>query len=339
MGKLCPHYQMVPPWAAKYHGFQWVKCIDPPTQNLWPNTRMIGRIYIGDAREAALVAQGVPGARAYFDICRPWYLSRSYAWAWEGPNEPYVGNAQAITNLVAFTCEWARLMREAKLRTVGLNLSVGWPNTDADARLLIPAVRACDYIGLHEYNAPSMINTDMWRTLRYRRTVAAWLAGGLAAPPKLIIGECGIDAGCLTPGDRRGWRSFASRKSYKDQLQWYAEQLDQDDYIQCACVFTSGPNNDWRDFEIDEDLVAWMQSLTAFEDGLSAEAQRHVIPQNPDAAFYRYARERGWEPISGEFDYRGYRAQVWYEPAEEMQHVLYAPIDQWDNIKVVDRRN
>ena len=210
-------------------------------------------------------------------------------------------------------------MREAKLRTVGLNLSVGWPNTDADARLLIPAVRACDYIGLHEYNAPSMINTDMWRTLRYRRTVAAWLAAGLAAPPQIIIGECGIDAGCLTPGDRRGWKSFASRDAYKAQLSWYNDQISQDDYIQCACVFTSGPNNDWRDFEIDEDLVAWMQSLTAFEDGLSAEAQRHVIPQNPDAAFYRYARERGWEPISGEFDYRGYRAQVWYEPKTETQ--------------------
>lgn len=67
--------------------------------------------------------------------------------------------------------------------------------------------------------------------------------------------------------------------------------------------------------------------------------QRFVIPQNAGAAFYRYGRARGWEPISQERDYDGFRAQVWYSPGDRMQHVVWARIGEWDKINHFDRAN
>jgi N-acetyl-anhydromuramyl-L-alanine amidase AmpD len=79
--------------------------------------------------------------------------------------------------------------------------------------------------------------------------------------------------------------------------------------------------------------VAPMLDTAAFGDWM----QQHVIPQNPAAAFYAYGRAQGWEPISGEHDWQGYRAQVWYSPADQKQHIVYARIGDWGNVKHFDR--
>lgn len=89
-------------------------------------------------------------------------------------------------------------------------------------------------------------------------------------------------------------------------------------------------------------VTAWIkarQNPSALEKRLGDFIQGYVIPQNPAAAFYAYGRARGWEPISGEVDYEGYRAQVWYSPSNQMQHIIYTLIGDWGNLRHFDRKN
>ena len=39
------------------------------------------------------------------------------------------------------------------------------------------------------------------------------------------------------------------------QLAWYDRELCQDDYVKAAFIFTSGPESDWVDFDVNENLT------------------------------------------------------------------------------------
>ncbi len=85
----------------------------------------------------------------------------------------------------------------------------------------------------------------------------------------------------------------------------------------------------------------WMaeHDVAQFEAALGEYIQDYVIPQNPAAAFYAYGRARGWEPISGEVDYQGCRAQDWYSPEDQTQHIIWCRIGDWGNLRHFDRAN
>ena len=325
---------------------KYVKIIDPPEQNPFPAQRTIGRVFIGDELERALVRQGAEGAARYWDRVLPFYQSRPWVWAWEGPNEPGVASPQAITNLVDFTRQWGKMMRDGDLRSVGLNLSVGWPRLE-DADLFVPVFPFIDYIDLHEYSAPTMQHTAGHLCLRYRQTYEIWREIWATPPPKLFIGECGIDGGVISQ-PRKGWKTFGSQAKFADQLEWYNRELERDAFVEAAFIFTSGPHQDWKDFDFNESLSCWLSCFIdndkSLESVIIINTQASVIPQNPAAAFYIYGWDRmKWAPIGPEVRIENagqkYVAQRWYEPATQMQHILYCLDGHWHDIRVIDRPN
>jgi hypothetical protein len=249
--KLGWHFQMIPGWASGLVNSTWVKIIDPPSNNIFPRQKAIGRVYIPDNEANAMIMRGSIGAEEWFARCQPAYERAPWIWCWEGPNEPPVAAPEQRAALVAFTRRWVQLMHAGSRKTVTLCLGVGWPDIGR-AEDLAGALETTDYWALHEYAASAMQDQASWLCLRYRRTVDE-LAQVRARIPPLLITECGIDGGVI--GVRgAGWKTFTDRPGYLNQLMWYDGELRQDDYVEVATIFTSGPNWDWTDFDADEPL-------------------------------------------------------------------------------------
>jgi len=131
---------------------------------------------------------------------------------------------------------------------VGMNWSVGWPDIGTAAEMGA-GVQACDYLGLHEYSAPTMQQEQGFLCLRYRRTVEELEAAGFTVPP-ILVSECGIDGGVIGV-PKTGWRTYCDQFScYLDQLKWYSSEIDMDN-VQAATIFTVC-SWDWADFAITE---------------------------------------------------------------------------------------
>lgn len=239
---------------AAASGAAYIKVMDPPSNNPFPGKQVIGRTYIPDDESNALVAQGAAGADAWFARCLPVYQSRGYVTWWEGPNEPQDIYSPAFrAALVAFTLRLTERLRNIGKKCVALNLSVGAPDIldIMDFRGLAGKI---DAMGLHEYSAPTMQTGEGWYCLRYRKYKAAWAAAGLYWPATIIT-ECGIDGGTLKPPRMgTGWKTYASRDAYMEQLRWYDSELARDPEVLAATIFTSGPDGVWTDFDFDADL-------------------------------------------------------------------------------------
>ena len=260
MSKLGLHFQTLPSWHST-HRVPWVKMIDPPSTNPWPWSHVLGRVWIGgDHVEQGMIWQGKAGARDYYRACLPAYERAPYVHAWEGPNEPHpLWDANFRRALRVFTIEWTRLMHAAGRRVIAGCFSVGWPDVGHAPEFADMLVEA-DYLGLREYGAPAMWDNQGWHCLRYRHTIQELRDVGARVPP-IIIGECGIDGGVLgrtTAG--RGWKSYDTRDGYKEQLAWYDDELAKDPEVACATTFVSGPNQDWVDFDVDEELARWIEA-------------------------------------------------------------------------------
>ena len=253
--KLSWHFQMLDGTVAAIaagSGAAYIKVMDPPSNNPFPGKIVIGRTYLDDNDSNVLVAQGAAGADAWFARFLPVYQSRPYVQWWEGPNEPQdIYNPTFRAALVAFTLRLTERLRGIGKKCVALNLSVGAPDIldILDFRALAGKV---DAIGLHEYSAPTMQSGAGWYCLRYRKYKAAWAEAGLYWPPTIIT-ECGIDGGVVGQ-PRTGWKTFASRDAYMDQLRWYDSELAKDREVLAATIFTSGPDGVWTDFDFDADL-------------------------------------------------------------------------------------
>jgi hypothetical protein len=79
-------------------------------------------------------------------------------------------------------------------------------------------------------------------------------------------------------------------------------------------------------------------SALALEDTIALIGQPQTIPLNPDAMFYKFAKEKGLgERLTREYDveYEGktYRAQI-YEKG-----IVYAPVGEWHKTDVIPRAN
>ncbi len=201
---------------------------------------------------------------------------------WEGYNEPDVSGRMEW--YARFEAERVRAMARHGFRTAVGAFSTGVPEWE-DFAAFLPAIEAAKQHGgiltLHEYDAPVMDRSagaglpghpnhpDRGAlTLRYRWWYEDFLKPmGLVIP--LVISEAGVD-GLVTnrpgPPDARGWLDFAGYwkeqglggnplEIYIEQLLWYDQQLQDDDYVVGMAVFTVGAMNpDWQSYDVTDYL-------------------------------------------------------------------------------------
>ena len=334
--KLALHMQQMDANVARYVNdghMPWVKLMlyedQTISENPFPNTRTIGRVWIGgDGVEAGFVARGYAGGEAYFRRLLPFYRLHPWVDAWEGPaNEPSVDNEQHIQNLVGATRTWASLMHLDGLRTVGLNLGVGWPQI-ADVHKFDSAIDKVDYIGLHEYSAPAMWDGASWYCLRYRQTFAS-----MGKP--LLITECGIDGGVISQ-PRKGWRTFATEQQCWEQAQWYEREMQRDDCVEAAFWYGCVPTPDWKDFEPTPWLYEQLRNAHLAEQTIEQRilevALKHGISVAPGTALFDYIERHGWHVQDEERDVAGYRFRRAYDDAHR-EYIAYCPIGQWHLVR------
>ena len=250
MSKLNLHWQGTANWMRRVHfGAPYVKLLNPPEDDIFPDKRTIGRVYMSDGDEGRYYTRGRLGAQDYFARCLPWYKRAPHIHAWESVNEPAVIHTTGQReSLDEFTAEWCRLCHNEGLRCVVGNFSERNP-ADGTIAEFIRMLSTGDYLGLHMYDAPTLFSHGYM--LRYRQLIAEIRAAGLRVPP-VLIGECGVDGGIIGMG-RKGWQKMKSDwPAYMWDLCWYDERLCEDDYIAGAMLFTAAPSKDWRSFGITE---------------------------------------------------------------------------------------
>jgi hypothetical protein len=185
-----------------------------------------------------------------------------------------------MAGLAIFEAERTRLLAAENVRSCVGNFSTGQPGLDLWPAFY-PALQAVldhdGFLGLHEYAAPYLWfgsgrhqldptgdeGDEGWLTLRYRKVYRNYLhPAGLDVP--LVITEAGIDGQVANrPGPPgRGWKDFAaywidqgqvgtiSEGFYVEQLAWYDQELQSDDYVLGAAIFTLAGPQGWETFEV-----------------------------------------------------------------------------------------
>jgi len=247
-----------------------------------PSTLIVGRIVL---EQLNLDADPLPLARQFVDKILPLAsdpLRMESIDAWEAYNEPVADTTDKMKRLADFEAERTRLLAEQGFRSVVGNFAAGHPPLELWPHFK-PALHAIKqyngYLGLHEYSAPVMQyrsgdlqpagdppqGDEGWLTLRYRKAYRQYLQPmGYGDIPTLIT-ECGVD-GLIRPRpgpeDGGGWQDFVGfwlanglRNDppglYMDQLIWYDENLQRDDYIKGSAIFLAGSNDpQWHSYDI-----------------------------------------------------------------------------------------
>ncbi len=221
-------------------------------------------------------------AQQFFDDQLETYRSNPYITYWEGHNEPVWNTEEEMGWYAQFEVERMRLMADEGLKCVIGNFATGSPELSLWPAFF-PALRAAKQyqaiLGLHEYSCPWMWwmtgkhqldpsadqGDEGWTTLRYRKIYRQYLIpNGLGDVP-LAITECGVDPLVNPkPPDVKGgtWRQLGSFWAKHDnepdkadyyfrQLVWYDKELQKDDYVIGATIFTWGSfGKPWEDFDI-----------------------------------------------------------------------------------------
>jgi len=354
MTKLGVHFQG-PPENADNHpdtvteiiqasSIKFIKGIDPdhwPSVS-FPNQTIIGRFWIGgDGTEMEYVREGAHGAEKYFEILRPRYEKVPWVRIIEGPNETQV-----------WACDWkaasdfqvrlGELVHELGREYAAWSFSVFWPKIRDVARLQ-PSLQVADYLELHDYWIPFSPFSG------HPRAVIAELQRLGIHNTKVIIGECGVDGLVINHPNRRGWKDFAGW-GYTREMFWQ-DMSNYDDMqppeVVAITPFVTCPNKDWASFDIDGNMVARMAAK--WEQGadpwavIIQEAQEHIIPLNPGAAFEKWV-DNTYLPASKEFDVLiggvMWRAQA-YRRADkrDQQMIVRCPVNNWDKIEWLEIDN
>jgi hypothetical protein len=224
---------------------------------------LLAREWTDDKRDE-WVRQGAAGARAFFErVIRRYSQWRHLTDVGEGINEFVPWTPDDMRRLNEFDAEAARLFHREGFRYVGGNFSVGWPEL-ADWPLYLDALREMDFLGLHEYHWPGLPE-DGYRTLRYRRAIAAIREAGGRVPP-ILITEVGWDK-ALLGGGHEGFIKSGDQRAYLEWLKRYDSELQQDAEVLYAYIFETGAASDWHAMgfdvvgsEIAEDIAAYMRS-------------------------------------------------------------------------------
>lgn len=260
------------------HARGWIKLLDgllPEHYDPYPEAIIIGRTYEPDEESIARIWKGAAGADEWMAKWARFYAARPYVHAWEGPNEPHpMSNWAFADKMNEFYLRLIQHFNSAGWKLVGGNWSVGWPFLDAftdpapRAKRYGPMVQALadggHYLGLHEYSAPTMTNGQGAYCLRYRQTLAEIKAAGYRTGDVLIT-ETGIDGG-VVGRPKTGWKTFIPAGAngeawYREQLAWYKHELDKDECVKAAFVYTYAPNQEWMDFDLNPTLVDNIASL------------------------------------------------------------------------------
>ncbi len=247
-----------------------------------PTTLIVGRLVL---EQLNLDVDPIPLARAFVDKLLPLAAdpTRMEAFeAWEAYNEPVADTVDKMKRLADFEAERARLLAENGIRSVVGNFGTGhpplelWPHFEP----ALAAIRQYNgYIGLHEYSAPVMQyrsgslqpqgdphqGDEGWLTLRYRKAYRRYLMPMGFGNLPILITECGVD-GLVHPrpgpSEAHGWQDFVDTWRanglrddppgvYMDQLIWYDQNLQQDDFIKGAAIFLAGTNDKrWESYDI-----------------------------------------------------------------------------------------
>jgi len=223
----------------------------------YPELLLIGRRYVANQQLSNPTENAEDLARRIRDTSTAHICD-----AWEGYNE--IG-PHPTPDYMEFEVRLAELLHAEGIKYVAGSWSVGCPDIpDWDSNRILEVLRVADYIGVHEFCAPSMndprgldaddLNTG-WFTLRYRK----WYP---ALPPDcqkpLLITECGIDSGAAhwDPGAQGGWRSFTDAQGYLEQLAWYDGILQQDNYVAGATIYCWGTlDPTWDSYDLSGKMV------------------------------------------------------------------------------------
>lgn len=361
--KLTWHCWPLQPWLKAIVNatpVQYVKLKDPPIENPFrSDIRVVGRLWIegwglkGDQLEAVFIDHGYEGGIEYAKYCRERYLQAPHVWAWEGPNEPYVGDHASRLALVDFTRGWGETMASWGLRTIGGNFGVSWPSMDGLADLA-PMFDYVDIVGAHEYGAKRMYDGVGDWCLHYRQWYPALRSIRGGKMPPLWLGELGIDGGVIGQA-KRGWKTYCgSFKEFLGQLAWYDGEIRQDDYVIGGAAFNSGGSGtEWNDFEIAEAeskqyaayiTGEWQEEPVSLEQAIGDMLQAYIVPLNEGAALASAGLALGLVPSSDELDviYDGtaYRCQAFRtsdDPAH--QHIAYCVLGDWGHVAWFEREN
>jgi hypothetical protein len=256
-----------------------------------------GVLLIGRKHQANYDAQlqktsgktALEAAQQFVDDQMPTYQANDHITYWEGHNEPVWSSEEGMAWYAQFEVERMRLMADAGFKCVIGNFASGapplhlWP-------AFFPALAAAQQhealLGVHEYSCPYMwwmtdghqLNPEEdegdegWTTLRYRKVYRQHLIpNGLGNVP-LVITECGIDplvnpkppdAGAGGTWQHLGdyWATHNNEPDKADfyfrQLVWYDKELQKDDYVVGATVFTWGNfGPPWAEFDVAGSPVA-----------------------------------------------------------------------------------
>jgi hypothetical protein len=136
-----------------------------------------------------------------------------------------------------------------------------------------------DYIALHAYwgNAHGLPDHEVftpWNALRYR---SCWQPGD----PPILITECGRDTVRDGPNGtyvgKKGWRNDGlADEDYLVELERYERYLQEDACVLGATVFSSGPTDDWRAFDVDDISDRFDVSRTPPVVQASSQSPSHV---------------------------------------------------------------
>ena len=189
-------------------------------------------------------------------------------------------------------------IQKAGLKVAVGHFSVGWPQL-ADWPLFYPGLEYANYLSLHEYSAPTLMEQATWRVLRYRR---AWEAIAPEYRKPIILTEFGIDWG-VVDGVLEGWRARGGKPAsqYVEELRWAATEMARDDYLVGATIYCAGTNDpQWESFNVagDAEVERLLQetipgkedqsTVTEFDRWAADVFKRAGVPYNPNAALVRY---------------------------------------------------
>ncbi len=216
-----------------------------------PNTFVIGRYYVDDPEQ---LYEDDPEGRAekFFNRLRPEAEKmRGLNDAWMSYNEIDLGtddgSAERARRYSRFHVRWGDLMKAAGLVSCAYSFATGTP-AKGDPRkdnslepnlwpYLVEGLKHCDLLSLHEYSSPRMQDLQGWLCLRYR---SVWNLLPVDARRQIVITECGIDGG-PSGHPQEGWSKFTTEAGYLASLQWYDAELQKDDNVIGATIFTADP--------------------------------------------------------------------------------------------------
>jgi hypothetical protein len=286
-------------------------------------------------------------AQQFINDQMPTYRSNPHILYWEGHNEPVWNTSKEMEWYAAFEAERIQLMAKEGLKCVIGNFAAGSPALELWPAF-IPAMKAAKQhgaiLGLHEYSCPWMWwmtgkhqldpkddqGDEGWTTLRYRKVYRQYLIPNDVGDVPLAITECGVDPLVnpkppnTTSGTWKGlgefWKTHDGEPDKADyyfrQLLWYDEQLQKDDYVIGATIFTWGSFGEpWSSFDIAGTEVArklidytWKNPArkftgTTIEDEKKPRGQPRaqytrtyvLLPPNADAAWARAVVESTWD--------------------------------------------